>query len=172
MTQRPLSMALIACFAFGCGGEGSSPQPAKTKPSQASTPIAVSDSAQSTPAKATKTTQINDACQDITIQMPFDVMQIPKDREADLQNLVNCLAKSPDAKVTVEGHIRVRGTSEFAYALSERMADSLGKKLQILGLNEQRITTISYGHDRPVCTEQRPECDLKNHRVEIRLEDD
>ena len=172
MTQRSLSMVLIACFAFGCGGEGPSSQPAKPKLSQAGAPIAASDSVQSTPAKATKTTQIDDICQNITIQIPFDVMKIPKNREADLQNLVNCLAKSPDTKVTVEGHIRVRGTSEFAYALSKRMADSLGNKLQILGLDEQRITTISYGHDRPVCTEQRPECDLKNHRVEIRLEDD
>jgi len=75
----------------------------------------------------------------------------PQSREA-LQRQAVWLKKFPSVTVTVEGHCDERGTREYNLALGERRANSVKNYLVALGVNPNRIKTISYGKERPAVT--------------------
>lgn len=59
------------------------------------------------------------------------------------------LAKYPNVRITIEGHCDERGTREYNLALGERRANSAKNYLASAGVDASRITTISYGKERP-----------------------
>jgi peptidoglycan-associated lipoprotein len=67
--------------------------------------------------------------------------------------------------VLIEGHCDERGTNEYNLALGERRAKSTMNHLVSQGIQASRITIISYGEERPVCTEKTEECWAKNRRA-------
>src|SRR3989304_400844 len=86
-----------------------------------------------------------------------------KDREI-LSNLADWLSKNKSVKIEIEGHCDERGTNEYNLALGERRANSAKKYLVTLGIQASRIGTISYGEEKPLCTESSEECWLNNRR--------
>ena len=62
----------------------------------------------------------------------------------------------------IEGHCDERGTAEYNLALGERRAKAAMNFLVSHGIEASRITTISYGKERPVCTEKNESCWSKN----------
>ena len=62
----------------------------------------------------------------------------------------------------IEGHCDERGTAEYNLALGERRARAAMTDLVEQGIDASRITIISYGKERPVCTEQTPPCWARN----------
>ncbi len=74
------------------------------------------------------------------------------------------LRENSDVTVTIEGHADERGTNEYNLALGDRRADSAKAFLVDLGIPASRLTTISYGEERPLCMEQSEECWAKNRR--------
>lgn len=81
----------------------------------------------------------------------FDTDQFNVDVEdqAVLRSQAQWLAGYPAARVTIEGHADERGTREYNLALGERRANSAKNYLVSLGVHEGRITTISFGKERP-----------------------
>jgi peptidoglycan-associated lipoprotein len=73
----------------------------------------------------------------------------PRGREI-LADKAYFLKKYPGSKVLIEGHCDERGTSEYNLALGERRANSAKQYLVHLGIAEGRISTISYGKERPL----------------------
>jgi len=73
--------------------------------------------------------------------------------------------KSNDNLVLIEGHCDERGTNEYNLALGERRATSTLNYLVAQGVQASRITIISYGKERPTCTEHSEECWAKNRRA-------
>jgi peptidoglycan-associated lipoprotein len=67
--------------------------------------------------------------------------------------------------VLLEGHADERGTNEYNLALGERRAKSAMNYVVSLGIAANRITIISYGEERPVCTEHNENCWAKNRRA-------
>jgi peptidoglycan-associated lipoprotein len=67
--------------------------------------------------------------------------------------------------ILIEGHADERGTNEYNLALGERRAKSTMNYLVSLGVQAGRITTISYGEERPICTEKNEECWAKDRRA-------
>lgn len=67
--------------------------------------------------------------------------------------------------VLIEGHADERGTNEYNLALGERRAKAAMNYLVAQGVLASRITIISYGEERPVCTEKTEECWAKNRRA-------
>ena len=67
--------------------------------------------------------------------------------------------------VLIEGHCDERGTAEYNLALGERRAKSTMNYLVAQGVQASRITIISYGKERPVCTEHTEACWAKNRRA-------
>ena len=73
--------------------------------------------------------------------------------------------KSNDTLVLIEGHCDERGTNEYNLALGERRAKSTMNYLVSQGVQANRITIISYGEERPQCTEHNEACWAKNRRA-------
>jgi len=87
----------------------------------------------------------------------------PASRNTLKQN-ADWLAKNKDKKVVVEGNCDERGTNEYNMALGQRRADAAAKYLKSLGVGAGRISTVSYGEDRPVCKDSNEACWSKNRR--------
>ena len=73
--------------------------------------------------------------------------------------------KSNDNLVLIEGHCDERGTNEYNLALGERRAKSAMNYLVSQGIQASRITIISYGEERPLCTDKTEDCWAKNRRA-------
>jgi peptidoglycan-associated lipoprotein len=95
----------------------------------------------------------------------FDKYDIrPGDAKA-LDGNASWLKSNPNHLVLIEGHCDERGTNEYNLALGERRAKSTMNYLVSQGVQASRITIISYGEERPVCTQKSEECWAKNRRA-------
>lgn len=84
---------------------------------------------------------------------------------ADADALKRIFADFPTAKVNVEGHCDERGSAEYNLGLGDRRATSARDFLVQLGVPADRLMTISYGKERPVCTESDESCWQRNRRA-------
>ncbi len=84
---------------------------------------------------------------------------------ADAATLKTIIADFPDAILTVEGHCDERGSAEYNLGLGDRRATSAKDFLVQLGVPAEKLKTISYGKEKPVCTEQTEDCWQKNRHV-------
>ncbi len=99
------------------------------------------------------------------IHFDFDKYDIrPEDAEILKGNVV-LLMKYPNVKIQIEGHCDERGTNEYNLALGERRANSTKKYLISIGISPDRISTISYGEERPVDPGHNEEAWAKNRRA-------
>jgi peptidoglycan-associated lipoprotein len=78
-----------------------------------------------------------------------DKSSIKAEGQETLQRQAQWLAKYPNVTITVEGHCDDRGTREFNLALGERRAQAVRNALVSLGVQANRVKTISYGKERP-----------------------
>ena len=100
------------------------------------------------------------------IQFDFDRYDLrPEDTMILKQNAAVLTTKLPKAKIQVEGHCDERGTGEYNLALGERRANSVKKYLISLGISADRITTISYGEEKPLDPGHTEEAWAKNRRA-------
>jgi len=79
------------------------------------------------------------------------------------------LAEHPEFEVTIEGHCDERGTNDYNLALGERRARSADDYLVSLGLEAGRLSTLSYGEERPLCTGSEEGCWSRNRRAHFVL---
>jgi peptidoglycan-associated lipoprotein len=94
----------------------------------------------------------------------FNRANIRPDARAALTHDAHFFEAHPSINFTIEGHCDDRGTEEYNLGLGERRAEAAKRFLANLGVSASRITTISYGKDRPFCTEQTPACWQENRR--------
>jgi peptidoglycan-associated lipoprotein len=78
-----------------------------------------------------------------------DSSEVDQPGQSTLQSQAAWFAKYPNVRVTVEGHADERGTREYNLALGDRRANAAKNALVALGVSAGRITTISYGKERP-----------------------
>jgi len=98
------------------------------------------------------------------IYFDFDKATLTPSAQDNLLRKAEWLRENSDVTVTIEGHCDARGTNEYNLALGDRRAESAKAFLVDLGIAASRVTTISYGEERPVCTQQDEECWAKNRR--------
>lgn len=100
------------------------------------------------------------------IRFDFDRYDVRSEDTAILkQNAAVLTTKLPKAKIQIEGHCDERGTVEYNLALGERRASSAKKYLISLGISADRISTISYGEERPLDPGHTEEAWAKNRRA-------
>ena len=85
-----------------------------------------------------------------TIHFAFDAYDIDDQSRAILDSQVAWLQRFPNVRVTIEGHCDERGTREYNLALGDRRANAAKNYLAARGISPGRITTISYGKERPI----------------------
>jgi peptidoglycan-associated lipoprotein len=83
----------------------------------------------------------------------------------DAAALKSILADFPNASIVLEGHCDERGSAEYNLGLGDRRASSAKDFLVQLGVPGDRVRTISYGKERPVCTDSTEDCWQKNRRA-------
>ena len=92
----------------------------------------------------------------------FDKADLRPDDTQTLAASAAYLKANPNQLVLIEGHCDERGTAEYNLALGERRAKAAMNYLVANGVEASRITTISYGKERPACTEKNDACWAKN----------
>jgi peptidoglycan-associated lipoprotein len=117
------------------------------------------------PPKVSDEEQFNAAIKDAFFD--FDKSDVRPDAQQALTADADFLKAHPDIKFTIEGHCDERGSEEYNLGLGDRRANSAKSFLTNLGVSADRITTISYGKDRPVCTEHNEECWQRNRRAHL-----
>jgi peptidoglycan-associated lipoprotein len=96
------------------------------------------------------------------IYFDFDQFDLRSDARATLKANAEWLKQNPSAVAQIEGHCDERGTAEYNLALGAKRAQTAKDYLTTLGISEQRLSTISYGQELPVCKEHTEDCWQKN----------
>jgi peptidoglycan-associated lipoprotein len=87
--------------------------------------------------------------------------------EGDSTELRIILAQYPDYKLTIEGHCDERGSAEYNLGLGDRRAAVAKDYLVQIGIPSNQLAVVTYGKERPVCTEHDEACWRKSRRVHI-----
>lgn len=101
------------------------------------------------------------------VYFDFDKSFIRDDAKATMKANAAWLKANPKVKVRIEGNCDERGTKEYNQALGQRRAASAKKYLTDLGVSAKRISLISYGKEKPVCSESSEDCMQKNRRDDL-----
>jgi peptidoglycan-associated lipoprotein len=99
-----------------------------------------------------------------TVHFDYDQYAVTDEGRGILQRQAAWLAKYPSVRLTIEGHCDERGTREYNLALGARRANAVKEYLVSLGVSSGRLDTISYGKERPICTESDEACYAQNRR--------
>lgn len=99
------------------------------------------------------------------IYFDFDRAELSSEAREILGKVAAQLKASPKKMLTIEGNCDDRGTNEYNLALGQQRADAAARYLQTLGIDRKRIKTISYGEERPVCSEATEACWHKNRNA-------
>jgi peptidoglycan-associated lipoprotein len=98
------------------------------------------------------------------IYFDYDKSDIRADQNASLQADMLFLNQHPNINFTIEGHCDERGSIEYNMALGDRRATSVKDALALAAVSPGRINLISYGKERPFCTESNEACWQQNRR--------
>jgi len=94
----------------------------------------------------------------------YDSYDIEPQNQKVLQADARFLQQHPSIKFTIEGHCDERGSTEYNLALGDNRANATKQALIQLGISGDRIRTISYGKEKPFCTESNESCWQQNRR--------
>ena len=160
--KRPATTAASAPPPTGSPSSAAAPSTSPSSPSMTPSPAAPSTSSPTTtpprPSEFSESANLKDVFFD------FDKYDL-RPGDAKILDTNAAWLKSNNNLVLIEGHCDERGTNEYNLALGERRAKSTMNYLVAQGVQASRITIISYGEERPTCTEKTEECWTKNRRA-------
>lgn len=99
------------------------------------------------------------------VYFSFDRYDLNPDARTILRANGEWLKANPAARVEIEGHSDERGTNEYNLALGAKRAQAVRDYLVSLGVGPERLSTISYGEEIPVCKDATEACWLQNRRA-------
>lgn len=100
-----------------------------------------------------------------TVHFELDKFAVQDSDKDNLKKQADWLSKYPEVKVQVQGNADERGTREYNLALGARRANSVKEYLVSLGVSAARVETISFGKEKPVCTDSTEDCWAQNRRA-------
>jgi peptidoglycan-associated lipoprotein len=173
--KRPATTAAAAPAPTGTaattGAAPTTPAPAPAPAPTAAAPAAPTPAAPPTAAPQTPGSTARPSPKEFVsvpelkdIHFDFDKYDIRPGDAKVLDSNASWLKSNPDQLLLIEGHCDERGTNEYNLALGERRAKATMNYLVSQGVQANRITIISYGEERPTCTEHNESCWSKNRR--------
>lgn len=103
-----------------------------------------------------------------SVYFDLDKYDIRADQQGTMKNNASVLQTNAKQKIVVEGNCDERGSKEYNIALGDRRAKSAKSYLTNLGISGDRISTISYGKEKPVCTAHNESCWQQNRRDDFK----
>jgi peptidoglycan-associated lipoprotein len=94
----------------------------------------------------------------------LDKADIRPDARTALSKTAEVLRTYPQIKATIEGHCDERGSTEYNLGLGDRRATAVKQYLVSLGISADRLSTVSYGKEKPFCMEATEACYQQNRR--------
>jgi peptidoglycan-associated lipoprotein len=168
--------AIIGLAALGCAERKAVAPPPQSQEMQPQQPGAATEDAKKAPEKITEQQMAKIESRDITSTMEevpgmfrdilfeYDRYDIGEEGKQTLRAVADYLRKNTSHKVLIEGHCDERGTSEYNLGLGDKRAKSAKDYLVSLGVPSPRVDTISYGKEKPLCSEHIEDCWAKNRR--------
>lgn len=101
------------------------------------------------------------------VYFQYDEASLSDETRDRLSKNADLLKGAPQLTLIIEGHADERGTNEYNLALGERRANAAKDYLSSLGVGDGRLRTLSYGEERPVCTESEESCWAQNRRAHM-----
>jgi peptidoglycan-associated lipoprotein len=144
--SRPLLMATAVIALAACSKKP--PQELPPAPGGTEETASTAPAAPSGPVKGSQEDFVASVSSD-RILFDTDKYDVDAEDQPILQSQATWLQANPTVRVTVEGHADERGTRDYNIALGDRRANSAKNYLASLGIDPSRITTVSYGKERP-----------------------
>lgn len=150
--------------------EAPAPPPQRERPATASAPTRSEPTASAPVARTSKALEdyLNKL---LDAYFDYDKAELRSDAQTALNNdsseLRSLLQEFPNTKFVVEGNCDERGSAEYNLALGERRAKAAKEFLTQIGVPAERLSTISYGQERPICTAHDESCWQKNRRAHL-----
>jgi peptidoglycan-associated lipoprotein len=176
-TNAILAICSIAVVVSGCAGKKQALAEAPSAPTAASTPAT-----QPMAPVASKPTDLSEeqwfrtaTLEELQarlsdVHFDYDAAQLRSDARSVIENNSQWLTRPFNTVVIeVEGHCDERGTTSYNLALGERRSRSVVDYLHSLGMPRERLRFVSYGKERPVCTEAGENCYWRNRRAYFRV---
>jgi peptidoglycan-associated lipoprotein len=104
-----------------------------------------------------------------TVRFGFDQATLTTESQGALQKLADCVRQAPAKRISVAGHADDRGTTQYNIALGARRAEAARKYLGDLGVGT-KLDSVSFGEEKPLCSEQTEECWARNRRAEFQVD--
>ena len=104
-----------------------------------------------------------------SVYFDFDKSIVRPDAVDAMSSNVTWLKENADTFILIEGNADERGTAEYNLALGDRRAKSAMDYLEANGIAKDRLSTVSYGKERPSCTDGTEECRYQNRRADFRV---
>jgi len=95
----------------------------------------------------------------------YDTYDVRGDAQATLSRDASYLASNPSVKIVIGGYCDERGSNEYNLALAQNRADAAKNALVTAGVAASRIRVVSYGKEKPFCSESTEECWQQNRRA-------
>jgi peptidoglycan-associated lipoprotein len=162
-TSRVLIAALMCAAAVACSKKVKEVPPADT-----GADTGVTQPAATAPGAYTPEDLDTDAClRQRVVYFDFDQDVLRPEFQAAMSCHAKYLRDRPSSRMTLEGNADERGSREYNLGLGERRGNAVSSALQANGGSGSQITVVSYGEERPTCTDSSEDCWAKNRRVEI-----
>ena len=155
-----------------CAKDADCPQGQRCENDRCVGPSAADLEAQRRAAEEEAARRVPPECADpsaFTIRFAFDKSNLVPESQATLQKLADCLKRAPAKRLIIAGNCDERGTTQYNIALGARRAESARKYLSDLGV-ASKIDTVSYGEEKPLCSESTEACWARNRRDDFTVE--
>ena len=163
-----LLAALASAIAVGCSKKVKETPPTDTGPSTGTTTTPVDDGAATRPGAYGPSDLDTDAClRNRVVYFDLDQDALKPEFQAAMACHAKYLRDRPTARLRLEGNADERGSREYNLGLGERRGNAVSSALQANGGSGSQLTVVSYGEERPVCTETSESCWSQNRRVEL-----
>ena len=150
--QEFLIIAGIICGLAGC----------------ASTSDEVVTSTKAASVQSSETSSLKSLTSNTSIYFDYDKSDLSVTASSQIRSLAKALKSNNSSKVSIEGHCDERGTREYNLALGERRANSVKELLVLNGVDSKRISTVSFGEEKPAVSGSNESAWSKNRRAVVK----
>jgi peptidoglycan-associated lipoprotein len=182
MNKRLIGSIALAFFLAACSSKPVKEEPpppvvekspaVASKPAEKPAAAPVAETATSAPIKDSSASSNplkdpNNILSKRSIFFDFDKDEVKAEYRPLVEAHAKYLVQNPNAQVVLQGNADDRGSREYNLALGQRRAVAVKKVMNVLGVSDKQIETVSYGEEKPRCSEQTESCWSQNRRTDI-----